>query len=112
MLAFTPRQGFSSPIHIELDEFFLLESDDQKLPSYARPDLYVGQPDDISGGVDLTGPDPFFGLIVFPAFPGQVEAPFALWWETTGDVIIADELEPGVAEYFLSNLGLTSGATP
>jgi len=106
-LGFAPKEGLSTPIHIELDEFFILTSDNQKVQSYSLPDLYMGQPTDISDGIDFAGPDPLFGEIVFPAYRGQVEAPFLLWWETTGDVIIVEELEPSVAEGFLRNAGLT-----
>jgi hypothetical protein len=104
ILGFIAKEGLATPIHIELDEFQLMTHDDQKLASYPYPDLYAGQRNDISAGIDFVGPEPAFGTIAFAAFPGQVDGPFVVWWETTGDFIIADELEPNVAEDFVRDM--------
>lgn len=104
-LRFASKEALIAPIRIDLDEFFLITDDDQKLASYTNPDLYVGQRKDISDGIDFTGPEPVFGTIAFPAYPGQVDGPFVLSWETSGNYIIADELEPNVADAFLYDMG-------
>jgi hypothetical protein len=58
----------------------------------------------MSAGIDFTGPDPAFGVIAFPVTPGSVQAPFVILWEKSGDFIIADELEPEMAEFFIRDL--------
>ena len=103
-LTFIPKEGLTAPVHIEISEFDLLSNDDQKIASYANPDLYVGQMHDMSGGIDVAGPDPVPGTVAFPIYPGQVEAPFLLAWRTSGDFIIADELEPQSSEFFIRDM--------
>jgi hypothetical protein len=101
VLGFTSKNALITPIHIDLDEFVLITNDDQKLAAYLNPEFYKGQWNDKSSGIDFVGPDAVFATIAFAAFAGQVEAPFVIRWETTGDAIIADELDPMVAEAFI-----------
>lgn len=100
-LGFIPKPGLTSPVTVNLSEFGLATQDDLKLASYAFPDLYQGQMHDMSAGVAVTGPEPSSGVVAFPVYPGQLEPPFLLVWERSGDFIIADELEPTVAEHFI-----------
>jgi hypothetical protein len=103
-LGFSAMPGLTAPIHIELGDFHLMTGDDQKIAPYVLPDLYAGQMHDISGGLDFAGPDPAFGTIAFPVYPDQVDGPFVIAWEKSGDFIIADELEPATAEHFIRDM--------
>jgi hypothetical protein len=103
-LGFLAKEGLTTPVHIELSDFALLLQSGEKAAPYIYPDLYAGQIADMSGGIDFVGPDPAFGDIAFPVIPGSVEVPFVLSWEKSGDFIIADELEPETAEFFIRDL--------
>lgn len=103
-LGFIPLEGMPEPIHVELSEFGLMTGDDQRIAPYTTPDLYQGQMHDMSRGLDITGPDPTGGVVAFQVHPGQVEAPFLIGWGRSGDFIIADELEPETAEFFIRDM--------
>jgi hypothetical protein len=93
-LGFTLIGKPTTPVHIELCDFFLMTHDGQKLAAYDHADLYAGQMNDMSGGISLTGVESVFGTVAFPALPGQVDGPFVIAWLGSGNFIIADELEP------------------
>jgi hypothetical protein len=103
-LAFFPEGDLLSPVRIELEQFHILTHDEKKFAPYTDPDLYAGQMRDISGGVDLVGPDPVFGTVAFPVNPGDIDGPFLLGWPSTGNFLVADELEPEVGEHFIRDM--------
>jgi hypothetical protein len=100
-LTFIPKSVLTSPITVHLSEFGLATQDEFKLASYTYPDLYQGQMRDMSAGLVVAGPEPSSGVVAFPVYPGRLKPPFLLVWERSGDFIIADELEPTVAEHFI-----------
>lgn len=103
-LGFLAKEGLTTPVHVELGDFVLLTQRDEKVAPYVYADLYVGQFGDMSGGIDFVGPDPAYGTIAFPVTPGAVDPPFVVLWEKSGDFIIADELEPEMAEFFIRDM--------
>jgi hypothetical protein len=103
-LGFLAKESLTTPVHIELGDFVLLTQGDQKFAPYVDADLYVGQLYDMSAGIDFLGPDPAYGDIAFPVSPDSVQPPFVILWEKSGDFIIADELEPNVAEFFIRDM--------
>lgn len=103
-LGLLAKEGLMTPVHIELGDFVLITQDDQKFAPYVDADLYVGQFADMSAGIDFLGPDPAYGDIAFPVSPGSVQPPFVILWEKSGDFIVADELEPEVAEFFIRDM--------
>lgn len=103
-LAFYPRGDGTQPVRIELKDFALFTPDGQRFDSYTGRDLYVGQMNDISGGVDLVGTKPIFGEVAFPVSPGAIDGPFMIGWLVSGDFLIADELEPKMGEFFVRDM--------
>ena len=103
-LGFLAKEGLTTPVHIELGDFALITQDDQKFAPYLDADLYGGQFADMSAGIDFLGPDPAYGDVAFPVAPGLVQPPFAILWEKSGDFIVADELEPEMAEFFVRDM--------